>query len=58
MKNFLLNIRKVYLDTNVLVNAVATRGHGADVLRKVLIAQQDVISTPLLNRLTNILHLT
>ena len=47
---------KVFLDTNVLVSAVATRGLCADVLREVLVSHQLVISSPLLNELTNILH--
>jgi putative PIN family toxin of toxin-antitoxin system len=47
---------RVFLDTNVLVSAVATRGLCADVLREVLVSHQIVISSPLLNELTNILH--
>jgi len=47
---------RVFLDTNVLVSAVATRGLCADVLREVLVSHQLVISSPLLNELTNILH--
>ena len=47
---------KVFLDTNVLVSAVATRGLCADALREVLVSHQLVISSPLLNELTNILH--
>ena len=47
---------RVFLDTNVLVSAVATRGLCADVLREVLVSHQLVISSPLLNELANILH--
>ena len=47
---------RVFLDTNVLVSAVATRGLCADVLREVLVSHQLVISSPLLNELTNVLH--
>jgi len=47
---------RVFLDTNVLVSAVATRGLCVDVLREVLVSHQLVISSPLLNELTNILH--
>ena len=47
---------RVFLDTNVLVSAVATRGLCADVLREVLVSHQLVISSPLLNELSNILH--
>lgn len=47
---------KVFLDTNVLVSAVATRGICADVLREILVSHQLVISPPLLAELKNILH--
>lgn len=47
---------KVFLDTNVLVSAVATRGLCADVLREILVSHQLVISPPLLAELKNILH--
>ena len=47
---------KVFLDTNVLVSAVATRGLCADVLRETLVSHQLVISTPLIAELKNILH--
>lgn len=46
---------KVFLDTNVLVSAVATRGLCADVMRAVLSSHQLVISIPLLNELRRIL---
>lgn len=47
---------KVFLDTNVLVSAVATRGLCADALREILVSHQLVISPPLLAELKNILH--
>ncbi len=47
---------RVFLDTNVLVSAVATRGLCADVLREILLSHQLVLSTPLLTELRNILH--
>lgn len=47
---------RVFLDTNVLVSAVATRGLCADVLREVLLSHQLVISPPLLDELKNTLH--
>jgi len=46
---------KVFLDTNVLVSAAATRSLCADVLREVLISHQLVASTPLFSELDNIL---
>jgi putative PIN family toxin of toxin-antitoxin system len=46
---------KVFLDTNVLVSAAATRGLCADVLREVLISHQLVASAPLFSELDNIL---
>jgi putative PIN family toxin of toxin-antitoxin system len=42
---------RVFLDTNVLVSAVATRGLCADVLREVLKSHQLVISPNLLSEL-------
>lgn len=47
---------RVFLDTNILVSAVATRGLCADVLREILISHQLVISAPLIAELNNILH--
>jgi uncharacterized protein len=47
---------RVFLDTNVLISAVATRGLCADVLREVLVSHQLVISAPLIAELKNILH--
>ena len=46
---------KVFLDTNVLVSALATRGLCSDVLRETLSFHQLVISTPLLTELERIL---
>ncbi|HIC91550.1 MAG TPA: putative toxin-antitoxin system toxin component, PIN family [Syntrophaceae bacterium] len=46
---------KVFLDTNVLVSAVATRGLCADVLREVLVSHQLVISAPLIEELKGVL---
>ena len=47
---------RVFLDTNVLVSAVATRGLCADVLREILLSHQLVLSTPLLAELKHALH--
>lgn len=47
---------KVFLDTNVLVSAVATRGLCADVMREVLVSHQLVVSAPLSLELENILQ--
>ena len=47
---------RVFLDTNVLVSAVATRGLCADILREILVSHQLVISTPLIAELKHILH--
>ena len=47
---------RVFLDTNVLVSAVATRGLCADVLRETLISHQLVISPPLIDELKDVLH--
>jgi len=38
---------KVFLDTNILVSATATRGLCADVLREVLASHQLIVSDPL-----------
>ena len=46
---------RVFLDTNVLVSAVATRGLCADVLREVLVSHQLVISAPLIEELKSAL---
>jgi putative PIN family toxin of toxin-antitoxin system len=47
---------KVFLDTNVLVSAMATRGLCADVLREVLTSHQLVVSVPLFNELKPVLR--
>jgi len=47
---------KVFLDTNVLVSAMATRGLCADVLREVLTSHQLVVSAPLFNELERVLR--
>jgi putative PIN family toxin of toxin-antitoxin system len=47
---------KVFLDTNVLVSAMATRGLCADVLREVLTSHQLVVSVPLFNELKLVLR--
>lgn len=46
----------VFLDTNVLVSALATRGLCSDVLRETLSFHQLVISLPLLSELERILR--
>ena len=46
---------KVFLDTNVLVSATATRGLCADVLRAVLTSHQVVVSEPLFTELERVL---
>jgi uncharacterized protein len=47
---------KVFLDTNVLVSAMATRGLCADVLRETLTSHQLVVSVPLFNELKRVLR--
>jgi len=46
---------RVFLDTNVLVSAFATRGLCADVLREVLAVHKLVVSRPLLSELDQVL---
>ena len=46
---------RVFLDTNVLVSAVATRGLCADVLREVLTSHQLVLSTHLVSELETVM---
>ena len=46
---------RVFLDTNVLVSALATRGLCEDVLREVLAAHYLVVSRPLLTELERVL---
>lgn len=45
----------MFLDTNVLVSAVATRGLCADVLREIFVSHLLVISPPLISELKNVL---
>jgi len=47
---------RVFLDTNVLVSAVATRGLCADVLREVLLSHTLIVSPPLYAELENTLR--
>src|SRR4030042_1041478 len=47
---------KIFLDTNVLVGAMATRGLCADVLREGLTSHQLVVSVPLLAELKRVLR--
>jgi putative PIN family toxin of toxin-antitoxin system len=47
---------KVFLDTNVLVSAMATRGLCADVLREVLSSHQLIVSAPLFTELKRVLR--
>jgi len=47
---------RVFLDTNVIVSAVATRGLCADVLREVLVRHQLVISETLLVEVKRVLR--
>ena len=46
---------KVFLDTNVLVSAVTTRGLCADVVRKVLLSHKLVVSTILFEETRSVL---
>lgn len=46
---------KVFLDTNVLVSALATRGLCADVVREVLLSHRLIISAPLLTETEKVL---
>jgi uncharacterized protein len=48
---------RVFLDTNVLASAAATRGLCADLLREVLLAHHLVVSPPLLDELARVLVL-
>jgi len=47
---------RVFLDTNVIVSAVATRGLCADVFREVLIRNQLIISEMLIDEVRNVLR--
>lgn len=46
---------RVFLDTNVIASATATRGLCADLFREVLLAHHLVISQPLLDELARVL---
>ena len=47
---------RVFLDSNVLVSAIATRGLCADVLREVLLSHQLLISADLMKELEKVLR--
>jgi putative PIN family toxin of toxin-antitoxin system len=47
---------RVFVDTNVLVSAVATRGLCADILREILVSHRLVVSPPLIAELKHVLH--
>ncbi|MBE3110998.1 MAG: putative toxin-antitoxin system toxin component, PIN family [Acidobacteria bacterium] len=47
---------RVFLDTNVIVSAVATRGLCADVFREVLVRHQLIISETLIDEVRNVLQ--
>ncbi len=47
---------KVFLDTNVLASAMATRGLCADVLRETLTSHELVVSAPLFRELRRVLR--
>ena len=47
---------KIFIDTNVLVSAVATRGLCADAVREVFISHQLIVSAPLITELKGILR--
>lgn len=47
---------RVFLDTNVIVSAMATRGLCVDVMREILVRHQLVISEELLKEVTSILR--
>jgi len=46
---------RIFLDTNVLASALATRGLCSDVLREVLTSHELIISDPLLSELQSVL---
>jgi putative PIN family toxin of toxin-antitoxin system len=46
---------KVFLDTNVIVSATATRGLCSDVFREVLLSHELVVSAPLLAEMSRVL---
>jgi len=47
---------KVFLDTNVLASAVATRGLCADVVREVFARHEAIVSKQVLDELRRVLH--
>jgi putative PIN family toxin of toxin-antitoxin system len=47
---------RVFLDTNVLVSAVATRGLCGDILREILVSHRLVVSAPLIAELKHVLR--
>ena len=47
---------RVFLDTNVLVSSVATRGLCADVVREVLTSHELIVSDALLKEVKKVLH--
>jgi putative PIN family toxin of toxin-antitoxin system len=47
---------RVFLDSNVIVSAVATRGLCADVFREVLVRHQLIISETLIDEVRNVLR--
>ncbi len=46
---------RVFLDTNVIVSATATRGLCADVFREVLLSHELIVSEPLLTEVSRVL---
>ena len=46
---------KVFLDTNVIVSATATRGLCADVFREILLSHELIVSAPLLTEVSRVL---
>ena len=46
---------RVFLDTNVIVSATATRGLCADVFREVLLSHEMIVSEPLLTEVSRVL---
>lgn len=47
---------RVFLDTNVIVSATATRGLCADVFREVLLSHELIVSEPLLSEVSRVLR--
>ena len=46
---------RVFLDTNVIISATATRGLCADVFREVLLSHELIVSEPLLTEVSRVL---